>query len=106
MTMLLFLYSISYSISCRNAAAAAKGPITRLASVSAQRIVNGVPNGAGPVTAALAAGAAAAKGPITRLASVSAQRIVNGVPNGAGPVTAALAAATPKMRTGTVNGST
>ena len=44
-----------YSISCRNAAAAANGPTTRLASVSAHRIVNGVPNGTGPVTAALAA---------------------------------------------------
>ena len=30
-------------------------PTTRLASVSAQRIVNGVPNGTGPTTAALAA---------------------------------------------------
>src|SRR5579863_3657237 len=44
-----------YSISCRNAAAAANGPTTRLASVSAQRIVNGVPKGTGPITAALAA---------------------------------------------------
>ncbi len=44
-----------YSISCRNAAAAANGPTTRLASVSAHRIVNGVPNGTGPATAALAA---------------------------------------------------
>ena len=37
-----------YSISCRSAAAAANGPTTRLASVSAHRIVNGVPNGTGP----------------------------------------------------------
>ena len=35
--------------------AAAKGPITRLTSVSAQRILNGVPNGIGPTMAAFAA---------------------------------------------------
>ena len=36
-------------------AAAANGPITRLNSVSAHRIVNGVPNGTGPTIAAFAA---------------------------------------------------
>src|SRR6516225_2837691 len=45
----------SHSLSSRNAAAAAKGPITRLANVSAHKTVNGVPNGTGPATAALAA---------------------------------------------------
>src|SRR5919108_1988281 len=50
--------------------------------------------------------AAAANGPMTKLARVSAQRIMNGVPNGIGPTTAALEAATPKIRTGTVSGST
>ena len=40
--------SVAYSISCRNAAAAANGPTTRLASVSAHKNVNGVPNGTGP----------------------------------------------------------
>ena len=46
-----------YSISSRKAAAAAKGPTTRLASDSPQRVVNGVPNAIGPLTAAGVAGA-------------------------------------------------
>ena len=37
---------------CRSAAAAANGPTTKLTSVSAHRIVNGVPNGTGPTIAA------------------------------------------------------
>ena len=40
--------SSRHSMPCRSAAAAAKGPTTRLTSVSAHRIVNGVPNGSGP----------------------------------------------------------
>ena len=46
---------LTHSIPCRNAAAAAKMPTTRLTSVSAHRIVNGVPNGSGPTIAALEA---------------------------------------------------
>src|SRR5262252_2967236 len=50
--------------------------------------------------------AAAANGPITRLMRVRAHRIVNGAPNGTGPTIAASAADTPKIKTGTVSGST
>src|SRR6516162_7579700 len=45
----------SHSMSSRKAAAAAKGPTTRLAKVSVHKTVNGVPNGTGPATAAFAA---------------------------------------------------
>src|SRR5262249_41639625 len=45
----------AHSMSSRKAAAAAKGPTTTLAKVSAHNTVKAVPNGAGPVTAALAA---------------------------------------------------
>src|SRR5690606_10021714 len=45
----------SYSCPARSAAAAANGPTTSDISVSAQRIVNGVPNGTGPTTAAFEA---------------------------------------------------
>src|SRR6185437_13340546 len=51
----IFMFINAYSISCRSAAAAANGPTTRLARVNAQRIVNGVPNGTGPLSAAFAA---------------------------------------------------
>src|ERR1700721_2085253 len=50
--------------------------------------------------------AAAANGPITKLISDSAHRIENGAPKDRGPVIAASEAATPKIRTGTDNGST
>src|SRR6202167_61711 len=44
-----------YSISSRSAAAAAKGPTTRLASDNPHNVMNGVSNGIGPLTAALGA---------------------------------------------------
>src|SRR6516164_11835319 len=45
----------AHSSPCRSAIAAAMGPMTRLISVSAQRILNGVPNGIGPTIAAFEA---------------------------------------------------
>src|SRR5499427_9614623 len=45
----------AHSSPCRSASAAAMGPITRLISVRAQRILNGGPNGIGPTIAAFEA---------------------------------------------------
>ena len=47
---------LAHSSPWRSAAAAANGPITRLISVRAHRIMNGAPNGTGPMIAAFGGG--------------------------------------------------